>query len=125
MDVWSFLLLFFFLNNRGCVGVTSCNDQELAQIAEICIASKCLEFFFLFFLFFNNRGCVGVTSCHDQELAQIVEICVACKCLEFFFSFFLITVDVWVSVPATIKNWPNLHKFVLEVNVWSFFSSPF
>ena len=69
---------------------------------------------------------MGVTSCHDQELAQIVEICVACKCLEFFFSFFLITVDVWVSLPATIKNWPNLHKFVLEVNVWSFFFfSPF
>ena len=66
---------------------------------------------------------MGVTSCHDQELAQIVEICVACKCLEFFFSFFLITVDVWVSLPATIKNWPNLHKLVLEVNVWSFFFS--
>ena len=65
---------------------------------------------------------MGVTSCHDQELAQIVEICVACECLEFFFSFFfLITVSVWVSLPATIKNWPNLHKFVLEVNVWSFF----
>ena len=50
------------------MGVAACNDQELAQIAKICIVSKCLEFFFLFF---NNHGCVGVTSCHDQELAQI------------------------------------------------------
>ena len=61
---------------------------------------------------------MGVTSCHDQELAQIVEICVACECLEFFFcSLFLITVSVWVSLLATIKNLPNLHKCVLEVNV--------
>ena len=49
VNVWSFLLLFF-LNNRGCVGVTSCNDQELAQIAEICFASKCFEFFFSFLI---------------------------------------------------------------------------
>ena len=67
------------------MGVAACNDQELAQIAKICIVSKCLEFFFLFF---NNHGCVGVTSCHDQELAQIAEICIASKCLEFFFSLF-------------------------------------
>ena len=51
------------------MGVTSCHDQELAQIVEICVACECLEFFFSL-LFFNNRECVGVTFCHDQELAQ-------------------------------------------------------
>ena len=48
-----FLLLF---NKCRCVGVTSCHDQELAQIAEICVAGECLDFF----SFFNNHGCVGV-----------------------------------------------------------------
>ena len=60
VNVWSFLLLFFFLNNRGCEGVSSCNDQELAQIIEICIASKCMEFFFFFLII------VGVCVCLSQ-----------------------------------------------------------
>ena len=40
------VFFFLFFNNRGCVGVTSCHDQELAQIVEICVACECLEFFF-------------------------------------------------------------------------------
>ena len=52
VNVWSFFFLFIlFFNNRGCVGVTSCHDQELTQIVEICVACKCLEFFFFHSVF--------------------------------------------------------------------------
>ena len=47
-----FRVFFLLFNKCRCMGVTSCNDQELAQIAEICIASKCLEFLFSFIFYF-------------------------------------------------------------------------